>query len=104
MKDIEPKLKAVLLEEINKSNGWQTKGFIYDIAEQEGYSPETGARYARELAEEGKIAVSYYKSKKNKDLARYARLGEQKPIPQKSVIEQVYENGMWIAKLKILTN
>lgn len=85
MKEIS--LKQIILNEINNSEGWKTKGFIYDISEQEGYSPETGARCARELAEEGKILVSYYKSKRNKDLARYARLGESIPIPKKPRIE-----------------
>lgn len=79
-------LKQIILNEINNSEGWKSKGWIYDIAEQEGYSPETGARDARTLAEEGKILVSYYKSKRNKDLARYARIGESIPIPKKPQI------------------
>ena len=84
MKEIS--LKQILLDEINKTEGWKTKGWIYDLSEQEGYSPETGARDARTLAEEGKILVSYYKSKRNKDLARYARIGESIPIPKKPQI------------------
>ena len=84
MKEIS--LKQIILDEINKTEGWKTKGWIYDLSEQEGYSPETGARDARTLAEEGKILVSYYKSKRNKDLARYARIGESIPIPKKPQI------------------
>lgn len=79
-------LKQIILEKINETEGWISKGLIYDWSEMEGNSPETGARYARELAEEGKILVSYYKSKKNTDLARYARLGEPEPKPPKPKI------------------
>lgn len=89
-------LKQLLLDKINSSGNWITKGVIYDLCEAEGYSPETGARICRELAEQGKILVSYYKSKKNKDLARYARLNTQKPIPQKPVLKEIERDGQRI--------
>ena len=42
MKDIS--LKNKILDYVNSYNGWVTKGLIYMLCEQEGYSPENGAR------------------------------------------------------------
>lgn len=79
-------LKQLLLNKINSTEGWLSKGSLYVIAEQEEYSPENVGRRLRELEEEGKIIVDYYKGKRNQTLARYAKLGENKPIPQKPKI------------------
>lgn len=80
---MEKSLKQILLDEINATQGWLTKGQLFLISEQNGYSPENGGRRVRELAREEKILVDYYKGKKHQKLARYARIGELKPIPQK---------------------
>ena len=66
---------------VNNADGFITKGQIYDLCEQEGYSPENGARRARELAEDGKILVDTYKGKRGNNLARYGKLGTEKPKP-----------------------
>lgn len=72
---------------INAQENWVTKGQIYDLCEQEGYSPENGARRCRELAEEGKIITDTYKSNRGTNLVRYAKVGEVKPIIIKPRIE-----------------
>lgn len=93
----EPSLKQILLEEINKTSGWLTKGQLALVAENEGFLGETAGRQLRVLEEDGLIKVSYYKSKRNIDLARYARLGEQEPIPSKPKISIINVNGMPMA-------
>ena|SRR3990167_3323119 len=80
-------LKNILYNEVINTQGWLTKGQLYLVAENNGYSPETGARRLRELENEGKIQVSYYKGKRHQTLARYARIGEDKPLPPKPKIE-----------------
>ena len=87
-------LKKILLDEINAYEGWMTKGQLFLISEQNGYSPENGGRRLRELVNENKIEVSYYKGKRNQKLARYARLGETTPIPPKPKISIINVNGM----------
>lgn len=71
MKD---ELTPKLLEKINDTETWLTKGQLYLVAEEEGYSPETCGRYLRDMVVAGKIQVDYYKGKRNQKLARYARL------------------------------
>lgn len=92
-------LKNILLNHINATQGWISKGQLHLFAEQEGYSPEGAGRELRHLAEEGTIQVSYYKGKRNQTLSRYAKLGESKPLPIKPIISFIERNGQRIAKI-----
>lgn len=75
--------KNDILEYLNLQPGWVSKG---EICEQiQGYLPETIGRACRDLAEEGKIQVDYYKGKKKQKLARYA--ANNTPPPKKLVKE-----------------
>ena len=78
----QPSLKSILFDHINATEGFITKGQLALVAENEGFLGETAGRCLRTLAEEGKIQVDYYKSKRNIELARYARLGEETPKPK----------------------
>lgn len=79
-------LKQKILNFINDYEGFVTKGQIYDLCEMEGYSPENGARRARELAEEGKIIADSYKGKRGTNLTRYGKIGLEKPEIRKPQI------------------
>jgi len=94
----QPSLKSILLEYINSTSGYITKGQLALIAEQEGFLGETAGRALRTLAEDKLILVDYYKSKRNIDLARYARLGEEKPLPPKPKIIIEIINGVPMAR------
>lgn len=83
-------LQTILLEKINNTTTWLNKGELYQVGEEEGFSPEYVGRELRTLAKEGKIQVSYYKSKKNIELARYARIGTETPVRPKE-IEEIYD-------------
>ena len=84
-------LKQLLLDKINSTEGWITKGALALFAEEEGFLGETAGRCLRSLAEEGKILASFYKSKRNIDLVRYSRLGT--PLKVKPKIEiQIINN------------
>lgn len=96
-KTTHPTLRNLLLTHIQNTAGWISKGSMYILAENEGYSPETAGRELRLLAEENKIKVDYYKSKRNVDLARYARHGEVKPIPPKSLFHYEERDGQRVA-------
>ncbi len=88
----EPSLKQILLENINATIGWQSKGQLALVAENEGFLGETAGRCLRQLTEEGLIQVSYYKSKRNIDLARYAKIGELQPTPPRpKFIEKIID-------------
>lgn len=76
-------LKQILLDKINKTEGYITKGQLYLAAEQEEYSPENAGRTLRLLAEEEKISVDYYKGKRGQTLAKYARLDTPKVVKPK---------------------
>lgn len=87
----EKSLRTILLEEINKTPNWLSKGELGMIAERAGYLPESCGRHLRNMAElrpdhEPEIQVSYYQGKRKQKLSRYARLGEQKPIPKRPTI------------------
>ena len=84
-------LKQILLNKINETEGYISKGTLALLAEQEGFLGETAGRCLRQLAEEGKILASFYKSKRNIDLVRYARLSTPKVTKPK--IEIIIENG-----------
>ena len=86
-------LRDGLLNYLKNNNGWHKKVVLYIIADELGYSPESGARALRTLAEEGKIKVDYYDGKYAKGLAMYSFDTVTKKPLQKVVIE----NG--IAKL-----
>ncbi len=92
-------LKQLLLEEINKTQGYISKGQLHLFAENQGYSPEGAGRELRKLAKEGKVLVDYYTGKRKQQLARYARLGEQPPIPQKPQYRIEERNGFTVAVL-----
>ena len=80
-------LKQLLLDKINETEGWITKGQLALVAENEGYLGESAGRQLRILAEEGKIFASFYKSKRNIDLVRYARLSTPKVTKPKIEIQ-----------------
>lgn len=61
-----------LLRYLQNNPGWHRKGTLYNVVDEEGYSPETGARELRAMAEEKLIFVEYYKGKKNQRLAKYS--------------------------------
>jgi hypothetical protein len=90
----EPSLKQILLDHINSTEGWMSKGSLAVVAENEGFLGESAGRVLRDLESEGKIQVSYYKSKRNIDLARYARIGEAEPIPPKVRLIEVVKDGV----------
>lgn len=90
-------LNKVLLEYIESIQGWITKGQLALIAENEGFLGESAGRALRNLESEGKIQVSYYKSKRNINLARYARIGESQPIPPKPIISFIEKDGQRVA-------
>jgi hypothetical protein len=93
----QPSLKQILLDYINATDGWLSKGQLALVAENEGFLGETAGRALRTLAEEQTIQVSYYKSKRNIELARYSRLGEKIPLPVKPNIQLVERDGKMIA-------
>ncbi len=88
-------LKQMLLDKINATNTWLSKGQLYLVAEQEEYSPENCGRTLRLLAEENKILVSYYKGKRGQTLAKYARLDTPKVIKPKIELKEI--NGQRVA-------
>lgn len=92
-------LKQMLLDKINATDTWLSKGQLYLVAEQEEYSPENCGRTLRLLAEENKILVSYYKGKRGQTLAKYARLDTPKVIKPKIELKEI--NGQRVA---VLTN
>lgn len=93
----QPSLKTILLDYINNTSGWVSKGILALEAEKEGFLGETAGRVLRSLVEENLIQVSYYKSKRNIELARYARISE--PMPKVEVKKVVVEmvNGIPLA-------
>lgn len=93
-------LKDILLEQINATQGYISKGSLYLYGEQEQYSPESVGRCLRNLEKKGEIQVDYYTGKRKQKLARYARLGESKPVPQKPKIEIININGQFVAQLQ----
>lgn len=90
-------LKQILLNKINETDTWLSKGQLYLVAEQEEYSPENCGRTLRLLAEEEKILVSYYKGKRGQTLAKYARLDTPKVVIPK--YEFIEVNGQRVARL-----
>ena len=66
--------KEVVLAYINSQDNWITKGQIYMVAQEAEFSPESGAREARRLAEHNEIQKSSYDGKYAKGLVRYAKL------------------------------
>lgn len=92
-------LRTILLTHIQSIQGWIPKGSLYSVGEEEGYSPEYVGRELRTLAEEGKIQVDYYKSKRNIELARYSRLGEDIPKVKVPKFVEIEENGRRFMKM-----
>lgn len=86
--------KQIALNFINNYNGWVNKGELCALAQKEGYSPENICRRCRELVNEGKVEVSYYKGKRHQTLARYAKIGEEKPMPPTNKITIEIKNGL----------
>ena len=77
-------LQKYLLEYINSNEGWHKKVSLFVLGDKWGYSPDSLSRQLRNLAEEGKIQVSYYDGKFSNNLAMYSRLGE---APKKTGVE-----------------
>ncbi len=64
--------REVILNYINKHDGWVKKVTLY--AEAEDWSPETVGRLCRDLEKESEIKVDYYKSRYTKRrLAMYSK-------------------------------
>lgn len=90
--------KEVLLEYINSTQGWIKKADLYAIAED--WLAETVGRACRDLEEENLIEKSFYDGKYAKGLVRYARLGEQPPIPQKPQFREIIkEDGTRVMQI-----
>lgn len=92
MKEKDPTLKTILLNHINSTTGWQGKGSMYMVGEQEEFSPESVGRILRDLEEENLIQVSYYKGKRKQTLARYAKIGEVSNPPVIKNIQEIYDS------------
>lgn len=93
-----PSLKTILLDHLQETQGWTTKGQLGLITEQAGYLPESCGRILRSAEEEGKILVSYYQGKRRQKLARYAKLNTEKPLPPKAQVEIVkLPSGEYVA-------
>jgi len=72
-------MEKILLTELRKFEGqWLTKGSLFSLAYEHGYSPETLGRTLRHLEEEGQIEKSYYDGKHAKGLVQYS----YKPRPK----------------------
>lgn len=90
-------LKSRLHTYLVNTPGWHKKVSLYVIADGLGFSPESGARKLRELAEEGKIKVEYYKGKYAKNLAKYT--ADEIPVENRiEVVER--EDGTKVAIMK----
>lgn len=85
-------LKQLTLDYINDHDTFVTKGELCKLAQDHLYSPDNISRRARELVNEGMITVDYYKGRKGQNLARYARLGTEKPRAIKPTM--VEKNGI----------
>lgn len=89
--------KQILHNYIQHNEGWHKKSFLYSVAEE--FSPETVGRKLRDLEEEGKINVDYYKGVRcKKKLAMYSRLGEAPKKFEPNIIER---DGRRIAIINI---
>ena len=65
--------KEILINYLKEHEGiWIRKGALYSVAEEAGFSPETGARKLREAANDGILHVEYYDGVKGQKLAKYA--------------------------------
>lgn len=85
-------LEQRLLEYLKKCEGqWIKKVSLYVLAEEAGYSPETCGRLLRDLAESGRIKVSYYDGQFAKNLAKYSY---NPPLQTKKPQVVVDENGI----------
>ncbi len=82
-----PNLRKELENYLNSQEGFIKKVHIFVVADGWGFSPETCGRALRQLAEEGKIQVSYYDGKWAKNLAMYARKGEVQVKPKVQLVE-----------------
>lgn len=105
----DPTLKQILLDYINSTQGWITKGELGIITEKAGYLPESCGRHLRFMAGGAtnkypnhipEIFVSYYKGKRGQKLSRYARLGEPAPTPPKLIFKEIInEQGQRIMQI-----
>ena len=91
-----PNLKNELHKYLLANPGWHRKVQLYVVADNLGFSPESGARKLRELAEEGKIKVEYYKGKWARKLCKYT--ADDIPDTSNPKIQVVEINGQRIAK------
>lgn len=89
-------LKNQLLHYLATNPGWHKKVELYLVSENLGFSPESGARRLRELADEGKITAGYYAGKYAKKLTKYTA----DETPQTSTVQVVtLEDGTRVAKM-----
>ena len=96
----EPTLKQILLDYLNKTEGYVTKGQLGLVAEQHGFLPEGAGRVLRKLAEkrpdhEPEILVDYYQGRRKQTLSKYARLNTPKVIKPKIELKEI--NGQMVA-------
>lgn len=90
-------LRDGLLNYLKNNNGWHKKVALYIVADELGYSPESGARALRDLAEDKIINVDYYDGKHAKGLAMYSyeKVPELKTkveiIDGKAFLKEYYE-------------
>jgi len=93
-----PSLESRILEYLKKCEGqWIKKVSIYVLADEAGYSPETAGRLLRDLAESGKIKVSYYDGKYAKHLAKYSYNPVQKKL---NITLEENKDGRLVAVLR----
>lgn len=88
--------REVILEYINRYEGWTKKAMLYSIAED--WLAETVGRACRDLEEEGLIQKSFYDGKYAKGLVQYARLGEETPKVKVPKFEEVIVDGKAIMR------
>ena len=97
-------LRIKILNVLIENGGWMPKGDICDIIK--GHLEESVGRRLREMARNKEIMVGYYKSKNNRNLAKYAIIGTQKydiPLIKSSSYRLVNKEGRLVA-IKMITN
>lgn len=92
-----PNLKNELYKYLIANPGWHRKVQLYVVSDNLGFSPESGARKLRELAEEGKIKVEYYKGRWARRLAKYT--ADDIPDTSNPKIQVVTINGQRVARM-----
>lgn len=95
-------LKERIKNYLSLRNEWVSKEQIVEVAKEafkkegKGITSDYIGRCLRSLAESEEIAVSYYKSAKGKDIARYASIGTEEP-KKKPTFNIIIKNGVPVA-------